>query len=130
MLNEANTSLKNARRERFDFLGFRDDTLLPHLADMGENGGSVRFDVLVEPHAGSSLGQDGSERSLAHLKWVSAQVVTVQLDEVEGIEEDVRVVPPVADAIEARHPAVVAGDGLAVDDAGPRAQAGEGLDDE
>jgi hypothetical protein len=57
--------------------------------------------VLVKPEAGSSLGQDGSERSLAHLKWVAAQIVTVQLDEVEGIEEDARVVPPVTGAIKA-----------------------------
>jgi hypothetical protein len=81
---------------------------------MGENGGSVRFNMLVKPEAGSGLGQDGSERSLAHLKRVSAQVVTVQLDEVEGIEEDARVVPPVADAIEARDAVVAAGDASAI----------------
>ena len=106
------------------------DALQPHLARMGENGGSVRFDVLVEPDAGSGLGQDGSERSLAHLKWVPPQVVTVELDEVEGVEEHALVVPAIADAIEARDAVVAAGDRLAVEDAGARAQAGEALDDE
>ena len=38
--------------------------------------------------------------------------------------------PPVADAIKARHAAIVAANRFAVDDAGARAQAGHRLDDE
>jgi hypothetical protein len=104
--------------------------VLMHNHVMGENGGSVRFDVLVKPEAGSSLGQDGSERSLAHLKWVAAQIVTVQLDQVEGIEEHARVVVPVSDTVERCDPVLAACDRFAVDDAGPWAQPGERLDDQ
>jgi hypothetical protein len=39
-------------------------------------------------------------------------------------------VPAIADAVEARDPILAARHRLAVDDAGARAQAGEGLDDE
>ena len=51
------------------------------------------------------------------------QVVTVELDQVEGIEEHVRIMPPVADAIEARDAVLTASHRLAVDDAAARAQA-------
>jgi hypothetical protein len=49
---------------------------------------------------------------------------------VEGVEEDAGVMPPVADAVEACHAVIVAAHRLAVDDAGARAQAGEGLDNQ
>jgi hypothetical protein len=86
--------------------------------------------VLVEPDAGGRLGQHRGERSLAHVKRLAPQVVAVQFDQVEGVEEDARVVASVADAIEARHAVVAATHRLAVDDAGARAQADEGLDDQ
>ena len=38
--------------------------------------------------------------------------------------------PPIPDAVEVRHAVLVAAHGLAVDDAGARAQAGERLDDQ
>jgi hypothetical protein len=57
--------------------------------------------VLIQLQARTGLGQDGGERRLAHLKRVAAEIVAVQLDQVEGVEEDGRVVPPVADAVEA-----------------------------
>jgi hypothetical protein len=60
--------------------------------------------------------------ALLHLQRVAAQVVAVKLDQVEGVEEDACVMPPVADAVEARHAVVVAGDSFVVDDAGARAQ--------
>jgi hypothetical protein len=41
-----------------------------------------------------------------------------QLDQVEGVQEHAGVIPPVTDAIKARHPVVVTGDGLPIDDAG------------
>ena len=76
------------------------------------------FQMLVEANAGSSLGQRRRERGLAHLQRVAAQVVAVQLDQVEGVEEHGAVVAAVADAIELGDAALVAGDRLAVDDAG------------
>jgi hypothetical protein len=70
-----------------EFLALRNDAFEPHLAGMGEDGRAVALDMLVEPDAGAGLGQDGRERCLADLERVAAQVVTVQLDEVEGVEE-------------------------------------------
>src|SRR5271165_7004981 len=55
---------------------------------------------------------------------------TVQLDQVERIEEHAPVVPAIADAVEARDAIVAACHRLAVDDAGARTQPGEALDDE
>jgi hypothetical protein len=86
--------------------------------------------VLVEPQARTSLGQDGLERGLAHSQRITPQVVTVQLDQVEGVEEDASVIAPVADAVEVRHTVLVAAHGLAVDDTRARAQAGQRLDDQ
>jgi hypothetical protein len=61
---------------------------------------------------------------------LAPQVVAVQLDEIEGIEKHAGVVPPVADAIKARHAVAAACDRLTVDDAGTRAQPRQRLDDQ
>jgi hypothetical protein len=54
---------------------------------MSEDGRAVAFDMLVEPDTGTGLGQDRCERRLADLERVTAQVVAVQLDQVEGHSE-------------------------------------------
>jgi hypothetical protein len=54
-------------------------------------------------------------------KRIAAQVIAVQLDQVEGVQEHARIVAGVADAIEGCNAGVVAGDRLPVDDAGARA---------
>ncbi len=51
---------------------------------MDEDGRAVALDMLVEPDAGSGLGQDGCERGLADLKRIAPQVVAVQLDQVKA----------------------------------------------
>jgi hypothetical protein len=38
---------------------------------------AVAFDMLVEPDAGASLGQDRCERGLADLKRIAPQVVAI-----------------------------------------------------
>ncbi len=111
-------------------LALRHDALQAHLAGMREHGRAVGLDMLVEPHAGRGLGQDGGQRGLAHLKRFAPQVVAVQLDQVEGVEEHAGVVAAVAQPVEVRHAVVVAAHRLAVEDAGSRAQAGERLDDQ
>ena len=78
---------------------------------MREDGRAVAFDMLVEPDAGSGLGQDRCERGLADLERVTAQVVAVQLDQVEGVQEHVPVMLAVADALERCEPVVIARDG-------------------
>jgi hypothetical protein len=57
------------------------------LAGMGEDGGAVALDMLIEPDAGAGLGHDRGERGLADLKRIAPQVVAVQFDKVEGVEE-------------------------------------------
>src|SRR5262249_50227991 len=49
---------------------------------------------------------------------LTAQVVTVQLDQIEGVQEHAGVMPPVAEAVETRHAVAVAGHSLTIDDAG------------
>src|SRR2546423_6997434 len=97
---------------------------------MGEESRAVAFQMLVDPDAGTGLGHGRCERGLADLKWITPQVVAVQLDQVEGIEEYARIMPPIPDAVEARHAVLVAAHGLAVDDTRARAQPGERLDDQ
>jgi hypothetical protein len=64
----------------------------------------------------------GDERGLADLERVAPQVVAIQFDQIEGIDKDAAVMLAVADALQARHPLVGAGDRLPIDDAGTRAQ--------
>jgi hypothetical protein len=56
--------------------------------------------------------------------------VAVELDQVEGIEEDIRVMVPVPDAIEGCHPVIATSHSLTIDDAGPRPQVGQRFNNE
>src|SRR5271166_5352661 len=67
------------------------------------------------------------ERGLPHVEWVAPQVITVQLEQVEGVEEDACVMLAITDAVEVRDAVLAAGKRLAVDDARACAQASEGL---
>src|SRR5437763_1282219 len=64
------------------------------------------------------------------LRTASGSVVAIEFDQVESIQEHVGVMAPVSDAIEARNPVLAACDRFPVDDAGPRAQPGQRLDDQ
>jgi hypothetical protein len=97
---------------------------------MGEEGRTIAFDMFIEPDAQAGLGHDKSERGLADMKRIAPQVVAVQLDQVEGVEEYALVSALVADQIERGNAVVIAGDSFAVDNAGVRAEASQGLDDE
>src|SRR5262249_3301646 len=79
---------------------------------MREHGRAVPLHMLIEPDAGPSLGHDRCERSLANLKRIAPQVVAIQLDEVEGVEEDALVSALVTDEIEPGNAVVIAGDGF------------------
>src|SRR5262249_50054541 len=100
------------------------------LAGMGEDGRAVALDMLIESNAGADLGHDRCESGLADLKRIAPQIVAVQLDEVEGVEKDALVSALVPDEIERGDAVVIAGDSLAIDDAGAGAPPGEGLDDQ
>jgi len=84
----------------------------------------------LKPQTRHRAREHARERRLAHRERLAPQVITVELDQVECVQEHVLVMAPIADAIEARDPVVTASHRLAVDDAGARAQSGEGLDDE
>jgi hypothetical protein len=43
--------------------------------------------MLIEPNARASPGHDRCERGLADHKRIAPQIVTVQFDQVEGVEE-------------------------------------------
>jgi hypothetical protein len=73
--------------------------------------------MLVEAQAKASFGQHTSKRGLADLKRITPQVVTVQFDEVEGVEEYALVSAVVTNEIERGNAIVVASDSFAIDDA-------------
>ena len=72
------------------------------------------IDVLVElqPHPGSP--QQRVELALADLDRLPAQVLTVDLQEVEGEQENGAIGAPVAQPVEARQAVAVVGDRLPV----------------
>jgi len=89
---------------------------------MGEHKRAILLiEVLVEAQPRCRAGEQAGERRLAHSERITPQVVTVQLDQVEGVEEDGRVMLAIADAVEARDPVLAASDRLAINDAGARA---------
>jgi hypothetical protein len=85
---------------------------------MREHGRTIGLDVFIEPQARSGTPRYSCQRGLPCIERLTPQVVTVQLDQVEGLEEHAGVVPPIADSVEARHAIAVAGHSLTIDDAG------------
>jgi hypothetical protein len=61
------------------------------------------------PFAPSTLGCRASEqagkRRLAHRERITPHVLTIELDQIEGVEEHAPIVPSIADVVEARDPA-------------------------
>jgi hypothetical protein len=55
--------------------------------------------MLVQPQARRRAREKAGECRLANSERVTPQVVTVQLDQVEGVEEHARVVPAMADTV-------------------------------
>jgi hypothetical protein len=72
----------------------------------------------VQPQAWRSTREHTGERGLAHIQWVAAQIVAVELDQVEGKQEHAAVMVLVPDAIEGCDLVVTARHSLPVDDAG------------
>jgi len=112
------------------FLPLRDNSFKTELAGVPKLGLAVALHVLVESNAWPSLGQDYSKRGLATLQRIRSEIVTVQFDQVEGVQENAFVMVPVANAIEQRDAVVITGNRLPVDDARARAQPGQRLDDQ
>ena len=64
------------------------------------------------------------------LDWLAPHVGAVQLQQVEGVEEGARLVPPAAERLEDGQTPLVAAHDLAVDQAGPHLEVVHGLDHE
>jgi hypothetical protein len=60
----------------------------------------VEFHVLIEPDARNGLGEHRRERRLVDDQRIAPQIVSIQLDQVESIEEHAVVMTPVTDALE------------------------------
>jgi hypothetical protein len=84
---------------------------------MSEHRFAVALHVLVEPNAMTNPGQDGGQRGLADFERLAAEIVAVELNQIEGVQEHAGVVSAVTDTLEAGYAALVAGDGLPIDDA-------------
>jgi hypothetical protein len=71
---------------------------------MAEYGLAIALDVVIEPNAMANPRQNGGQRGLGDFERVAAEIVAVQLDEVEGVQEHAAIMAPISDVIEARHP--------------------------
>jgi hypothetical protein len=60
---------------------------------MDEHCGSIRFDMLVEADAGSSLGHNRGERGFADLKRLAPQVIAVGNASTMSGNRSVRLLP-------------------------------------
>src|SRR6516164_5741752 len=99
----------------------RDDAFEPELAGVLEDERPVVLvEVLVEAQARRRARKQAGQCRLAHGERITAQVVTVELDQVEGVEEDARVMVSIANAVEARYPVIAARHRLAWTFAKPR----------
>jgi hypothetical protein len=57
--------------------------------------------MLVEPHARSALAQGAGQGRFAGLDRLATEICAIQLQEVEGIEESLRLVAAAAQDVEA-----------------------------
>src|SRR5262249_1616977 len=82
-----------------------------------EHGRAVALDVFVEAQPKASFGQHASQRGLAPFQRITPQVVAIELDQVEGVEEDAAVRALVTEELERGHAVVVASHRFAIDNA-------------
>ena len=94
---------------------------------MLERDTSVILDVLIQPQAGRRTREQVAEQRLARGERVMPQVVSVKLDQVEGVQENAIVVPAIPDALKIRDPVVTTSHRFAVDDTRTQAQLGQCL---
>jgi hypothetical protein len=90
---------------------------------MTEDCHPVALDMFVPADVRSCFGQRDRRVALRKSSG-SRRKSSIQLDGVEGVQEDACVMPPVTNAIEARHAALATGDSLPID-AGTRAPSGK-----
>ena len=70
-------------------------TLISHADQALLHNSALRvLKMLVQAHAGAALPQDARQRRPAHLDRLPPKVIAVQLQQVEGVEECLGLVPP------------------------------------
>ena len=74
-------------------------------------------EVLIEAKPGRRASEQAGKRRLAHRERITPHVLTIELDQVEGVEEHARVMVPIADAPKVRGAVLAARHRLPVDDA-------------
>ena len=97
---------------------------------MAEYDLAVALDVLANADAGADLGQQRDQCGLTHLKRLAAQIVAVQLDQIESVQDDVVVTATGVKLVEQGEPRLGAEHhGLAVDRYGLHSQTRQSLTD-
>src|SRR5262249_56545998 len=89
----------------------RDNAFVAKLTSMTEHHVPRRYDVVVDLQPYRRLGKQPDQQHLAPLDALAPQVITIKLNEVEGVEEHAPVIAPVAQPVEHRQAIIVAGDG-------------------
>src|SRR3984893_423552 len=99
----------------------RHDPLQAELAGMMEDEGAIFLvQVLVKPQARRCSRKQARQGCFPAFELLAAQVITVQLNEIEGPHEHAIIVPAVANALKQCDAVLPAPDRLPVDDAGAR----------
>src|SRR5262245_29232520 len=108
----------------------RHDALEAHLASVPEYALAIVGEVLVQTQPRKATTQQARERRLARLQRLPPQGLTIQLKEVGDVNADMlpRRRPP--QPLDHREPVLIAGDRLAIDQAGTHLEPVNGLDDE
>jgi len=87
-------------------------------------------EVLVHTQPRKAHAQQARKRRLARLQRLAPQVLAIQLKEVEGVKKDMLARRLAPQPIEHREPVLIAGDRLAIDQAGTHLEPLNGLDNE
>jgi hypothetical protein len=82
---------------------------------------SIVREVLVQTQSRKAPAQQARERRLARFQRLASQVLAIQLEEVKGVEEDMLARRLAPQPLEHRKPVLIAGDSLAIDQAGTQA---------
>src|SRR5215813_10894219 len=108
----------------------RHDAFEAHLASVPKYALAIVGEVPVQTQPRKAPTQQARERRLARLQRLAPEVFAVQLKEVEGVEEDMLARWLAPQPFEHREPVLIAGDRLAIDQAGTHLEPIHGLDDE
>src|SRR5262249_41432437 len=93
----------------------RDDALEAKLASMTKYHVTRRYDMVVNLQPYRRFGEQPDQQHLAPLDALAPQVITIKLNEVEGVEEHAPVIAPVAQPAKHRQAIIVPSDRLAID---------------